>query len=92
MIRALALSADGKRLVTGSYDKTARVWDLEAEDPSASAAVLKGHEGYIWALALSADGKRLVTGSDDNTARVWDLEADDFIALAKLLKGREGRI
>lgn len=78
--------------MTGSFDNTARVWDLEADNPSASAKVLRGHVGPIWALALSTDGKRLATGSEDGTARVWDLEADDPGASAKVLKGHDGPI
>ena len=43
-IRALAIAADG-RLVTGSGDFTARVWDLKA--PASPPLVLKGHDGGI---------------------------------------------
>jgi WD40 repeat protein len=69
-IRALAFALDG-RLVSGSEDNTARVWDLE--NPSAAPLVLRGHEGSILALAFAPDG-RLVSASSDNTARVWDLK------------------
>jgi len=75
-IRSMALSADGKRLVTGSYDKTARVFDLGADDPRSSPMMLTGHDGIILGMALTADGKRLATGSVDNTVRIWNLEAE----------------
>ena len=88
-ITALALSVDGKRLVTGSSDHTARVWDLDADHPKTSAGVLKGHQGGIWALALSANGERLATVSLDDRARVWvwDLEDQDPNATVRTLGG-----
>ena len=85
-ISALAFAPDG-RLVTGSGDKTTRVWDLK--DPAAPPVVLRGHEGPITALAFAPDG-RLVTGSGDKTARVWDLK--DPAAPPVVLCGHEGPI
>jgi len=70
-VTAVALTADGKRAVSGSDDKTLWVWDLEGGQPP---RVLEGHTAAIRAVALTADGKRAVSGSDDNTLRVWDLE------------------
>ena len=44
-VYAVAISPDNRWLVTGSYDKTARLWDLKAKDPAANPVVLRGHEG-----------------------------------------------
>ena len=85
-INSLAIAPDG-RLVTGSADKTARVWDLK--DPAAPPRVLRGHENVISALAFAPDG-RLVTGSYDKTARVWDLK--DPAAPPRVLRGHKGGI
>ncbi len=82
-ISALAFAPDG-RLVTGSADQTARVWDLK--DLAAPPRVLRGHDGPISALAFAPDG-RLVTGSWDQTARVWDLK--DPAAQPRVLRGHE---
>ena len=71
-VSSLALSGDGKRLFSGSVDKTIKVWDLEAGKESLT---LRGHTAYVTSLALSGDGKRLFSGSEDNTIKVWDLEA-----------------
>ena len=58
------------RLVVGSDDQSARIWDL------ATGRVirhLQGHSGAVHAVAFSRDGKRALTGSWDNTARLWDV-------------------
>ena len=59
----MAISPDGRWLVTGSHDKTARLWDLNAEEPGTTARVLSGHEEPVSAVAISPDGRWLVTGS-----------------------------
>ena len=69
-VNAVALSADGRRAVSGSGDNTVRVWDLHGSEPP---RVLEGHREGVNAVALSADGRRAVSGSYDNTVRVWDL-------------------
>ena len=69
---AAAVSADGRRAVSGGDDGTVRVWDL---DTGALLHTLTGHDGGVNAVAVSADGRRAVSGgSDDGTVRVWDLE------------------
>jgi tetratricopeptide (TPR) repeat protein len=81
LIWSVAVSPDGARIVTGSGDNTARVWDAKT---FAALSVLKGHTDSVWSVAVSPDGTRIVTGSRDNTARVWD--AKTFAELA-ILKG-----
>jgi class 3 adenylate cyclase/dipeptidyl aminopeptidase/acylaminoacyl peptidase/tRNA A-37 threonylcarbamoyl transferase component Bud32 len=68
-VTSVAFSPDGQRIITGSEDKTAKVWDaLNARE----LLTLKGHSDRIRSVAFSPDGKRIVTGSDDKTAKVWD--------------------
>ncbi len=68
-ILAVAYSPDGRRIVTGSADKTARVWDAETGQESFP---LKGHTDSVRSVAFSRDGQRIVTGSWDRTVRVWE--------------------
>ena len=56
-----AFSPDGKRIVTASEDKTARVWDAASGKPIGEP--LKGHEAVVCSAAFSPDGKRIVTAS-----------------------------
>ena len=89
---AVALSADGKRAVSGSLDKTLRVWDLEDNQPP---RVLEGHADSVRAVALSADGKRAISGSGDYckpgdfTVRVWDLDGNQP---PRVLEGHTGDV
>jgi WD40 repeat protein len=63
------------RLLTGSADKTARLWRLTPGSKTAPVlAVLEGHQGSITSVAITPDGKHIVTGSADRTVRVWDAE------------------
>ncbi|MBI5517459.1 MAG: protein kinase [Deltaproteobacteria bacterium] len=66
---ALAFSADGRRLLTGSHDRTARVWETST---ARCVARLGGHRGGVVSVALGADGQTALTGSHDRTARLWD--------------------
>ena len=67
-VTSVAFSPDDKRIVTGSEDKTARVWDAST---GKEVLQLKGHSSFVFSVAFSPDGKRIATGSYDNTARIW---------------------
>ena len=65
-----AYSPDGRRIVTASQDKTARIWDSASGKPIGDP--LKGHEAEVMSAAFSPDGRQFVTASADKTARIWD--------------------
>ncbi len=68
-VNCAAYSPDGRRLVTGSFDNTARIWDAGT---GVQLAVLSGHSDYVISAAWSPDGKHIVTASQDKTVRIWD--------------------
>ena len=57
---SVALTADGLRGLSGSEDKTVRLWDLER---GACVKVLEGHTGSVQSVALTADGTKGLSGS-----------------------------
>jgi WD40 repeat protein/transcriptional regulator with XRE-family HTH domain len=69
LVNDVAFSPDGKQVLTGSLDKTARLWD------AATGALIRtfaGHTRGVRAVAFSPDGKYVLTGSGDSTMRLWD--------------------
>jgi len=66
---AVAFSPDGKTILTGSADKTARLWDAATGRPLGQPME---HSGVVQSVAFSPDGKTILTGGDDKTARFWD--------------------
>jgi len=81
----VAISPDSRWIVTGSDDRTARIWDLAADDPSESPRVLSGHQGVVNSVAISPDGRWILTWSKDKTVRVWMWRWDELVALASRL-------
>jgi eukaryotic-like serine/threonine-protein kinase len=69
VINSVAFSPDGRRILTGSNDKTAKIWDAAS---GRELLTLTGHSDIINSVAFSPDGQRIVTGSNDKTAKMWD--------------------
>jgi WD40 repeat protein len=68
-IKAIAITADGRRAITGSEDHTLGVWDLEQ---GRLQGVLEGHTDCVTSVAVTADGRRVISGSDDHNLKIWD--------------------
>ena len=83
-INSIAFSRDGKSILTGSQDSTARQWDLNGNE----IRVFKGHKDIITSAAFSQDGNYILTGSGDKTARLWDISGN----LIQEFKGHLGII
>lgn len=60
---------NSSRMVSGSGDNTARIWDCDTGTP---VHTLKGHSSWVLAVSWSPDGSTIATGSNDNTVRAWD--------------------
>jgi F-box/WD-40 domain protein MET30 len=73
-----------KIVITGSFDKTVRVWDLETGKP---LRTLTGHSRCV--RALQFDDAKLVTGAMDNTLKIWNYQTGQCI---RTLEGHTGGI
>ncbi len=71
-VRAVAITPDGKQVVSASWDNTLKVWDLHS---GAERFTLTGHSHLVEAVAITPDGKQVVSASRDNTLKVWDLHS-----------------
>ncbi len=67
----VAVSPDGRRIVSGSADKTVSVWDIQT---GTLIHKLEGHQDPVNSLAVSPDGRHIISGSADKTVAVWDLQ------------------
>ena len=89
-IQALTISPDGRWLASGSNDTTARLWDITAENPTASAIVLRGHRRPVSAVAVTPDCRWLVTAGHDATVMLWNLAQPDPSQEPLVLTGQPG--
>jgi WD40 repeat protein len=87
-----AYSRDGKWIITGSEDNTARLWDATTGRPVKITGptpgeqrdlILAGHSAGVTSVALSEDRKRAITGSRDLMARLWELEQGETLVTLK---------
>src|SRR5262249_17373874 len=70
-VNALAYSADGKFLASGSSDGTVRLWDAAKRGETSAFDVAK--LGEVRSVAVSPDGKTVAAGVRYGTVKVWDV-------------------
>ena len=82
---ALAFSPDGRTVLSGSEDTTARLWDVSENElrPALASPFTGGHTAALRSVAFSPDGARLASGSHDNTVQLWDAASGAALVLAK---------
>ena len=66
-VNSVAYSPDGRYIVSGSNDRTIKIWDGEK-----CIKTLEGHNYSVNSVAYSPDGRYIVSGSDDGTIKIWD--------------------
>ncbi|TFK66218.1 WD40 repeat-like protein [Pluteus cervinus] len=69
-VTSASLFPDGGRVVSGSYDKTLRIWDINAGEMIGEP--LTGHRDFVDVVAVSLDGQHIASGSRDMDVRIWD--------------------
>lgn len=67
ILKRIGLSADEKLMVTGTYDKTARIWSIPDGRllRTLRVPIGPGHDGKIFGVAISPDGRTVVAGGWD---------------------------
>ncbi|KIX03991.1 uncharacterized protein Z518_07544 [Rhinocladiella mackenziei CBS 650.93] len=68
-VRAVAFSPDGTTIVSGSGDRSVRIWDATT---GGQLRVLTGHRYFVNSVAFSPDGTTIASGSGDRLVRIWD--------------------
>ena len=74
-VTGVAVTPDGKRAVSASWDETLKVWDLET---GRALRTLEGHSDFVTGVAVTPDGKRAVSASEDETLKVWGLDTPSW--------------
>ena len=85
VVSAVALTRDGKKLVTGSYDQTLRIWNVKT---GSLLRTLSDHSKEIYCVATSGDGKLVASGGAERTIKLWDLRTGELVrSLGNLILG-----
>jgi len=71
----VAFGPDGRRALSGSEDKTIRIWEVETGQ---CLRTFTGLTSYIRSVAFSPDGRRALSGGRDGTLRLWNLAREDL--------------
>jgi WD40 repeat protein len=72
-VTSVAVSPDGRYVLTGSNDQTARLWDPKTGQ---EVRLFEGHDLRVYAVAFTPDGRSVLAAGQDGTVRMWDRESD----------------
>jgi WD40 repeat protein len=85
-VKSIAISPSSNQFVTGSFDSTLKLWNLETGELEQS---LDYHDRGIFGVVISPDGKTLASTSWDKTIKLWELPSGDLV---DTLTGHSGSV
>ncbi|MGI9489822.1 MAG: c-type cytochrome [Geminicoccaceae bacterium] len=85
-VKSVAVSADGSRALTASFDYSIILWDLEAQSVLIE---LEGHDAAVNAVVFLPGDRRALSASDDGTIALWDLEDGETLSR---FRGHSGKV
>jgi WD40 repeat protein len=81
VVCALCWSADGERVASGSWDGTARIWNIHS---GRTVLIIQTGHRWVHAVMYSPDSSKLATGGDDeNAVKIWDAKTGKLLKTLK---------
>jgi WD40 repeat protein len=80
IVRGVCFTPDGHHVLSASFDKTLRLWDVET---GREVRRFTGHQGSVIAVAVSTDGKRALSAAFDGTVRLWNVDTGEELLRIK---------
>jgi len=82
-VRSVSFSLDGTSLISGSEDKTVKLWDVQT---GGVVRTFHGHTEYVTSVSVSADCTMVASGSDDKTIRLWNIQMGECYSVLEQQK------
>jgi len=85
-VNSVAFSPDGKYILSGSRDKTLKLWEVSS---GREVRTFDGHKSHVSSVAFSVDGEYAISTSSDSTVKLWSIKSGKEIAMIVSFKGGE---
>ncbi|KAG2032336.1 WD40-repeat-containing domain protein [Suillus americanus] len=77
VVCALCWSAGGKQVVSGSWDGTARIWNVKSGQ---TVLMIETGHNWVYAVMYSPDSSKIATGGDEeNAVKIWDVKTGELL-------------
>ena len=86
----VAFNKSGSLCLTGSYDRTAKIWKVDQDDSDQKPITLEGHKNVVYTVSFNNPfGDKVATGSFDRLAKIWSTETGECL---QTLKGHSAEV